>query len=156
MNTALTKLKLRYAGLCWDLHVAGALLGALVGHPSLRELHVTGERNTAITTENRSVFGAALGALVAADAPTLQVLDCSYNNLGGAGLTPIAEALPLNHHLYELNVGDNGMTEAFARNLLLPAVRANTTLRALQCGFCCSAGSVAEAEELARGRAQLG
>jgi hypothetical protein len=67
MNTTLTKLKLRYAGLCHDMRVAGALLGALLGHPSLRELHVTGENNT-VTAEARSALGAALAALRASSA----------------------------------------------------------------------------------------
>ena len=97
-----------------------------MGHSSLRELRINGESNY---EEECCDFGAALAALIAADAPALHVLDCSDNKLTDAGLAPIVEALPLNHHLRELNCRDNGMSEAFARQRLLPAVRANTSLQ---------------------------
>jgi hypothetical protein len=128
VNTTLTKLKLLGAELCVDMRVACTLLCALVRHPSLRELRITGEK---ISMENRGAFGAAFGALIAADAPALHVLDCSSNLLEDVGLAPTVEALALNRHLQELNVSDNGISEAFAREQLLTALRANTTLRAL-------------------------
>ena len=48
------------------------------------------------------------------------------------------------------------MSEAFARERLLPAVRANTTLQELQCGDYCSGPAVTKAEELVRRRRQHG
>jgi hypothetical protein len=102
--------------------------------------------------EDRGAFGDALAALIAVDAPALQVLVCRDNFLGDAGLAPIVEALPLNRHLRELDVSDNDMSEAFARERLLPAVRANTTLRELNCGH--SSRAAADAVELVRRRGQ--
>jgi hypothetical protein len=154
VNTTLTKLDLFCAHLCEDVSVAGSLLGALVGHPRLRELRISGEEPT--TPEGRDAFGASLAALIAADAPALQVLECSRDHLDDAGLTPIVEALARNRHLRELNVGNNGMSEAFARERLLPAVRANTTLRELNCAVYISTGPAAEAQELVRCRGQHG
>jgi hypothetical protein len=154
VNTTLTKLNLWHARLCLDMRVAGALLGALVGHPSLRELQIYGELITA--AEDCSEFGAALAALVAADAPALHDLVCYGNTLGDAGLAPIFEALALNRHLRKLSCQNNSMSEAFARERLLPAVRANTTLQELQCGDYCSGPAVTKAEELVRRRRQHG
>ena len=151
VNTTLTKLDLYCTGLSSDMLVAGTLLGALVRHPSLRELSITGEYIAA--AEHRGAFGAALGALIAADAPALHVLDCSYNRLGDAGLAPIVEALALNRHLRALDCHSNGTIEAFARERLLPAVRANATLREFKCingGGDEPAPALAEAEELLR------
>jgi hypothetical protein len=153
-NTTLTKLVLDHAGLCHDVGVAGTLLGALVGHPSLRELGTTGE-DTTLGPHNASTVGAALAALIAADAPALQVLDCSMNStFRDAGLAPIVAALPLNRHLHKLDFHSNGMSEAFAREQLLPAVRANTSLRVLRCANYYHERGAAEAEALVRRRGQ--
>jgi hypothetical protein len=151
VNKTLTKLVLNGARLCLDMDAAGAILGALVGHTSLRELWVT--HDSATTAEDRIALGSALAALIAADAPALQAFDCSDNRLGDAGMAPIVGALPLNRHLRELNLQFNGMSEAFARERLLPAVRANATLREFKCingGDVEPAPALAEAEELVR------
>jgi hypothetical protein len=75
--------------------------------------------------------GAALGALLAANAPALRELDVSCCHLGDAGMGPLLQALPRNTHLRELTCGSNDMSDAFARDVLLPAVRANGSLRTL-------------------------
>ena len=151
VNTTLTKLVMSSAGLCRDMHATDVLLGALVGHPSLRELYID---NEGTTVEDGSAFGAALAALIAADAPALLVLVCRNNYfnsfLGDAHLSPIVEALPLNRHLRKLDVAGNDLSEVFARERLLPAVRANTTLRKLQCVRYGSGPAAKEAEELVR------
>jgi hypothetical protein len=108
-----------------DADVSAALLGALANHHSLRTLDVAGKQLAPAAC-------AALGALVAANAPALTSVDASNNNLRDAGLRPLCDALPRNTHLRELNVARNGMSVAFARDVLLPAVRANTSLRALR------------------------
>jgi hypothetical protein len=77
-----------------------------------------------------------LGALTAH--PTVQKLDLSFN-YGDEDLAPAAlaaagaalgDALPANTHLRVLVYGDNDITEAFERERLLPAVRANPWLEA--------------------------
>jgi hypothetical protein len=155
VNTTLINLTVYRADLCVDMRVVGVLLGALVGHPSLRKLDI-GEEYTA--NENCGAFGAALAALVAADAPALHVLVCCSNYLRDTGLAPIMEALPLNRHLRELDLNWNHMSEAFARERLLLAVHANTTLRVLHASGLISgplaAEAALEAQELVRLRWQ--
>jgi hypothetical protein len=114
----------------WD-HTAAAttVLSSLVAHPSLRELDLS--MNMMLDPQHAACVGAALFALVAANAPTLTQLDMSNCHLGDVGLRPLFDALPRNTHLHTLNCGGNGMSEAFARDVLLPAVRANTSLTEL-------------------------
>jgi hypothetical protein len=153
-NTTLSKLILYEANLYDDTRAAESVLGALVKHPSVRVLLIVGEDTY---EADCCAFGAALAALVAADAPALHVLNFSDNSLGDAGLAPIVEALALNCHLHELDLSCNGMSEAFARERLLPAVRANTMLRKFACGEYDSRGpAAAEAEELVRHRGLQG
>jgi hypothetical protein len=128
------------------------LLGALVGHLSLRSLTLTGDSPY---DDDAPALGAALAALVAADAPALQELRIRWNALGDVGLAPLVAALPRNRHLRVLDVAGNNMSERFARERLLPAVRANTGLQQL----CCVDGNLeepqpaaAEVEELVKRR----
>ena len=151
MNTTLTRLSLLCGSLCRDMRVAGAILAALVGHPSLHVVHIIGE---IAATEDLGAFGAALAALIAADAPALQTFNCSCNSLGDAGLAPIVEALPLNRNLRTLDMEMNELSEAFTRERLLPAVRANTTLCKLRCHNYFRGQAAAEAETLVRNRAR--
>ena len=153
VNTTLTVLKLFDSHLCRDMRAAGLLFGALIGHPSLRELRIGDELSS--STANRIAFGAALAALIAADAPALHVLDCSNNLLRADGMAPVVGALALNRHLREFDMRDNFTFDDFARQRLLPAVRTNTSLRVLRCVDCLIFGpAAAEAEELVRLRAQ--
>ncbi len=151
MNTTLTKLYLYGADLCLDMRVAGALLGALVGHPSLSALRILFENTT---RADCGAFGAALAALIAADAPALQSLVCFNSSLRDAGLTPVVEALALNHHLGVLDLRGNSTSKTFARKRLLPAVRLNTTLRELSFVDGEPDPAATEAEELVRQRGQ--
>jgi hypothetical protein len=114
-----------------DGFVAMALLTSLVAHPSLRELDLSAN---AVAPEHAASAGTALFALVAANAPALRELELSDCNLGDAGLRQLFDALPRNTHLRKLTCGGNGMSEAFARVVVLPAVRANTSLTALWTG----------------------
>ncbi len=127
--------------------VAAQLLRQLVAHPSLKVLDVA---ENAVGT-HRAAAGAALAALVAANAPALEELDVSLCDLGDVGLRPLFQALHANTHLRVLNVSGNGITETFARTQLLPAVRANTGVRELTVGLRFDAGLAAEA--LVQGRA---
>ncbi len=69
--------------------------------------------------------------LVAADAPAFEALQLSWCRLGDAGLGPLVDALPRNSHLCQLNIKGNGRSAAFAAQRLLPAVRANASIRDL-------------------------
>jgi hypothetical protein len=147
----LTTLVLANLGIWRDPAVGTALLGALTGHPSLMMLVVSCMR---VPAAHQAAAGAALGALVAANSPALHVLDASWSWLGDAGWGPLVDALPGNTHLRRLRGCDREgrLSEAFARDLLLPAVRANTSLRTLRTGLDWQ--SAVEAEDLVdrRGR----
>ena len=112
-----------------DAFAGAALINALANHPSLRCVRLTWNR---VAPPHRSVVGAALGRLVAADAASLSELNVAYCELDDAGLAPLFAALPDSHHLRALNVSyggaEVGVSRAFAVRLLA-AVRANTSLR---------------------------
>jgi hypothetical protein len=55
----------------------------------------------------------------------------SYCRLGDDGLRPLFQALPANTHLRVLTCHTNYVSDAFAADALLPAVRANKGLRRL-------------------------
>ena len=76
-------------------------------------------------------LAAALAALVAADAPTLEELNCSDDALGDAGLAPIVEALACNNHLHTLDISKNDASDPFKR-VLRALLAKHASLRELQ------------------------
>jgi hypothetical protein len=150
--SSLTTLTLQ-VGLWRDPGAAAALLGALTGHASLRTLNLF--RNGRNATG--PVAGAALGALVGANAPALTSLDVQECILGDEGLRPLFDALPANTHLIKLECDSNNLTDAFACNVSLPAVRANDSLRHLSCSSqlhdIAAGRALSEAEALVAQRA---
>jgi hypothetical protein len=148
-NSTLTSLTLNHVRVFDDSVAAAELLSALSGHASLRLLSLRG--NYAIAA-HQAAAGASLGALLAANARLTQ-LDVSFCALGNAGLRPLLAALPHNTHLRTLNVSSNGFTQAFARDVLLPALRVNTSLRSM--GTFGSGVAVADIERELRSRAPL-
>jgi hypothetical protein len=124
-NSTLTTLILEHVGFWRDTVAATTLLGALAGHPSLQKLEVCYNAVGAHT----AVAGAALSALVTANAPALHELNVRGCHLGDDGLGPLVDALPANTHLRTLNMRGNDMSEAFVHHRLLPALRANSGLR---------------------------
>ena len=126
-NTTLTSLTLSRAGASRHMAVAGPLLAALVAHPTLRELVlVDGYAAEPVA------LGAALAALVIADARCFETLVVHHLMGSDAGLTALVDALPHNRHLRKLDINCFDFTsDSFQRHRLLPAVRANTGLREL-------------------------
>jgi Ran GTPase-activating protein (RanGAP) involved in mRNA processing and transport len=154
-NMTLTALVLTDVGLWRDAAAATALMGALTAHPRLRLLDLS--RNNAHIFEHGAWVGAALAALVRANAPALQTLRMYDCLLGDAAMGPVVEALRHNTHLTKLNCSGNTLRPYFARNRLLPAVRVNTSLRELVAadeGFPDHALREAEALVAARARTQ--
>jgi hypothetical protein len=125
-NTTLTSLTLVHTRL-WQEPAAGvALLNALTAHPSLCKLEL--EFNTVREAQQdvgaaQQHAGAAFGALVAANAPTLRELNICGSGLDDAGLGPLVDALPHNTHLQMLRCGGHGASAAFVYERLLPALR---------------------------------
>jgi hypothetical protein len=149
-NSTLTALYLHDVGLWHDIGAAAALLGALTGHGTLRMLLLPFNSDGAAQA---AAAGAALGALVAANAPALSHLDVFRSDLNDAALRPLFEALPRNTHLRMLGVGQNRMSDAFVADVLLPAVRTNTSLRVLRARRFTDDESALEAEALVAARA---
>jgi hypothetical protein len=106
-----------------DLGAARELLRALATHRKLGGLALFGNL---VQQAHRAAAGAVLGEFVAT--AKLHTLDVSRCNLGDEGLGPLVDALPANTRLYTLICYENGVSEAFVRDRLLPAVRANTRL----------------------------
>jgi len=129
------------------------LLAACGGHATLRELLIAS--NGPLQEEERWAAAQALGALVdAASLHALSVLGCG---LGDDELAPLFAAVARSKMLRSLSVLHNPTTPAFGGLVVLPAVRANTSLKELR---VCSRGVVAsecveleQAEELVRRRA---
>jgi hypothetical protein len=133
LSGTLTALSL-VSGEIWRHPAAGnALLGALTGHPRLRSLNLS--FNAVVDAAGQDEVGAALGALVAANAPALQEMHLYNCWLGDAGLRPLFDALPANTHLRTLDCSGNMLFDAFVRDALLPAVRANSSVRELMTGL---------------------
>jgi hypothetical protein len=144
-NSTLTKLSLYSAGVLDEPAAAAELLGALTGHASLQVLKLQQNHTGAA---HRAAAGTLLGALVTANAPALTHLDVSYCLLGDNGMRPLFEALPANTHLRTLKCYNNNMSDAFSRDVLLPAVRSNETLRELAVVYI--GGGLPHAQEAAR------
>jgi hypothetical protein len=142
-SSTLTAVSLRSAQIWRDPAAATALLGALAGHPSVRSLNLS---YNVVDAAGRNKAGAALGALVAANAPALTELDVSWSDLCDTGLRPLFNALPANTHLRKLDCTCSKLSSAFVRERLLPAVRrANRSLRELKTGLQTDAARKAEA-----------
>jgi hypothetical protein len=150
-NTSLTALTLQSIDLWRDAAAAAELLAALTAHPRLRLLDLSSND----PHHGGLQAGAALAALLLANAPALHTLCIRNCRLGDEGMGPVVEALRHNTHLTTLNCDWNNWSEEFARERLLPAVRANAALHELSAAGG-DAGAVAarEAEALVAARAQ--
>jgi Ran GTPase-activating protein (RanGAP) involved in mRNA processing and transport len=149
-NTSLTVLLLAGLQLWHDAAAVAELMGALTGHPRLRVLNLSWNwpHNDGVQAAEA---GVALAALLLANAPALQTLDIHNTHLDDEGMGPVVEALRHNTHLTKLDCSGNDLSEKFARDELLPAVRANTRLRELVAG---RSASERDAEALVAARTQ--
>ena len=161
---ALSRLTL-CCSLLWHVPATGsALLRALRGRPLLRELDLS--CNEAPSAAAQRVAGEALAALLAAPGGRLEALNVDYNNLGDTGMRPLAAALRGAQSLRRLIATHNNVSPdelsyrlmdclplrrraGVARGVILPAVRANASLRALRLG---QPGALTEAEAIVAAR----
>jgi hypothetical protein len=150
-NATLTSLTLSGVSLWADLPAAAALLHALHGHASLRTLCLA---RCTLGLDDQAAAGACLGALVAANAPSLTHLDISDSRARDDALRPLFEALPANAHLQTLRCCvHNYVSEDFQQRTLLPAVRANASLRALPAGSWLKRAVTVELNDIMQRRA---
>jgi hypothetical protein len=149
-NRALDWLLLASTALWRDPAVAVTLLRSITAHRSLRSVSLFYNP----IGDAQDAAGAALGALVAANAPALLYLDLRDCGLQEAALGPLVDALAANTHLCALQLGEVTASAAFLRERLLPAVRANTSLKRLVITVTGEGESAArEAQEIVRSRA---
>jgi hypothetical protein len=149
-SCTLGSLLLGNTALWHDPAVALILLGAITAHRSLRTV---GLINNPIG-DAQDAAGAALGALVVADAPSLEILDLCNCGFQEASLGPLFNALQANTHLRTLELGEVTASAEFMRERLLPAVRANTSLTTLVITVTGEGESAArEAQEIVSSRA---
>jgi hypothetical protein len=127
-NSMLTSLTLSFVRLFDDDAAAALLLEALTGHSSLTHLDLS---CNAFDAQQQPYAARALGALVSANAAALSSLHLSRLACGDAGFGLLFEALPRNTHLHTFSCSYNNFSEAFIRNRVLPALRANCSLLAL-------------------------
>jgi len=78
------------------------------------------------------------------------VLAANAGSLGDGPLARLVYALRGNRHLRRLDISQNGLSEDFMLERLLPALRANTGMRTFWCGTSFAAAK--EAEELVNSR----
>jgi hypothetical protein len=149
-NRTLDTLSLADIALWYDPAAALTLLGAITGHRSLRCVSLI---INLIFDDAQDAAGAALSALVAADAAALKRLNLSECGLQEAALGPLVDALPANTHLRKLLLGEVTASANFVRERLLPAVRANTSLKRLEITVAGEGESAArEAQEILNSR----
>ncbi len=123
-NSTLTSLAFSAADLWCSPSAGAALFASLVAHPSLRSF-IWREH---YRCEHDALAGLALHALLAANAPALRRLEV-HVMLDDDGLGPLLDALPRNTHVRCLDFWTLHISRSFACDRLLPAVRANTSLR---------------------------
>ena len=132
---SLKTLELESVRLWDDMAAASQLIAALEGLPALHKLGLWNNRTDGTPAMQRAV-GECLARLIACST-SLRVLKLCGTELGETGLAPIFEALRNNNSLTELCFDDEMFAKErvsldFARDVVLPAVRANTSLRKLE------------------------
>jgi hypothetical protein len=128
--SSIKHLTLRRMHLWHSLPDGLSVLDAITGHRSLTSFICYGNQ---LLAASRPAVGEALGRLVAAES-RLEHLDLSSCHLGDVGLRPLFEALAGNRMLSTLVCGNNYISRECARNVILPAVRANASLQKLIVG----------------------
>lgn len=130
-NTVMVCLTLNHTGL-WNHPFAGrAVVDALAGHPSIRYLNLCGN---VVASGERIFVGACLARLITANALSFKKLDRSGCELHDDGKRPIFNALSGNLFLRRLCCDENSITFPFAREVVMPSILRNVTLRELKIG----------------------
>jgi hypothetical protein len=143
----LDKLELAQMRLFDSLQDGLAVVAACTGHLTLRELDLNFNHVNAVAAP---AVGAALAALVAANSAllSLHVYDC---NLGDDAARPLFAAVAGSTRLRTLLCSQNDISAECAREAILPAIQANTSLRELYFGSDIT--ELQQAEDLVHARA---
>ena len=131
--TTLTTLRLIDVGLFHVVDAGVALLAAVTGHATIRRLHL--RFNLFDEGAAGDAVGTALGALLAANAPSLTDLNLDHTVGHERAAVPLLRALRANTHLRCLSLWGNAFGDAFVNGKLRDAVHANTALVCLRLGI---------------------
>lgn len=128
-NPHIEMLTFNNIGLWYNMAAGTALMTTLQTLPSLKKLQLS---YNGVQPEHAAAAGTLVGALIL-NAPGLKSLVISFTYVGNADLGPIYDALP---HARQLETLDclGSVSNAFARDRILPAVRACAPLRHLSMG----------------------
>ena len=107
--------------------VGGAIIDSLVDHPTLTSLNL--DWNRAISLETAAAAGQALARIV--DCGRLVSLSIEHCLLGDVWATPLFAAVARSKVLKTLLLPQHAITKKCAESVVLPAVKANTSLRQL-------------------------
>jgi len=151
-SCTLQALELKWCQLWRDRAAAGELLAALVGHATMREISLPANF-VGGADDARRAAGEQITSLITRNS-TLQKLDLSANFLGEAGLAPIFEALSRCSTLEKMRFYNETISRDLARDVILPAVRANTSLQTLDFGSNCTLPELVEAQAIVAARTQ--
>ena len=130
--TSLKTLKLKWVKLWADTAAASQLIAAIEGLPCLQEVSLAGNSTDGTPAAQRAA-GECIARLIARSS-SLRKLEVQYSKLGETGLAPIFEALRGSAGLTELDLTREHISADYARVVVLPAVRANSSLRQLNLG----------------------
>jgi hypothetical protein len=120
----LTDLTLSFDSFAYDVanrQPVAELLDAAAALPALAWLEVNW---TDAQHAYAAAYGRAIGALLAANPPSLRTLIVEDCVLGDEGMAPLLDGLAANTHLRTLECQRNSLSEAFKRDRLLPALAA--------------------------------
>ena len=135
-STSLKVIVLESVNLWADVAAATELIAALERHPALHGLWLS-NNPTDGTPATQQAAGECLARRIARST-SLHVLNLPGSALGVAGRAPIFQALRNNSSLTTLGFrtlagqGEERISTIFLRDVVLPAVRANTRLRRLE------------------------
>jgi hypothetical protein len=124
---SLTKLSLQHCALFYPLWSGLSILSSCTAHSSLKKLELSG--NELESNEARTAAGILL-AQILASSPALESLEVSCT-LHDQGMRPLFAALARSTTLRSLYCYDARVSAECARDCILPAVQANTSLRRL-------------------------
>jgi len=115
-----------------SLHDATQIMAALTEHPTVTSVCLSGNP---VNRAMGPAVGTMLASLVAGAGAKLECLTLQACGFRDDCLRPLFQAVAVNTTLYRLDCFRNNISAACARDVVLPAVRANTSLRLLKLGW---------------------
>ena len=129
-----------------------AVIYACAEHTTLRDVSFYAQE---VVADTEHVIGEALGALIAT-AASVEVLDLTAMRLTAVGLAKVFGGVAATHRLRVLILDEQEFDSHTVRDIIFPAVTANSSLRELRLGGMTPGSTVGAIEALVRGRSAQG